>query len=301
MKTKEEKINSSLFYVKIMNMTKIQKYLICILTILVCISSTFCFSIYRSIYVIPNQIDTTYISIKNDKIPESMKNHSIAYFSDFQYGNFQNINRSKTFFKQLKHLSPDIVIFGGDLFDQSYTPNEEDIEFIKNAFKSIEAPLGKFAIFGEQDVFSSERKQLVESIYKHGEIEVLYNNRRSISNQSMDCIQIIGIGPNPSWSQALSSVQEKDFNLLLCHKPDFLLSHDLNHMPIDYALAGHSHGEQISLPFMGGYQEITGAKKINMNEGKKLDFPYHVTSGVGCTQINARFRSKPEIVYLLLK
>ena len=284
-----------------MSMTKVQKYLLCILSILVCISSTFCLSIYRSIYVTPNQVETTYISIKDDKIPENMKNHTIAYFSDFQYGEFQNKNRSKIFFKQLEHLNPDIVLFGGDLFDQSYMPNEKDVEFLVKSFQKIEAPLGKFAIFGEQDVFSSERKQLVESIYKQGEIEVLYNDRRSVSNQSTDSIQIIGMGPNPSWNQALSSIHDDDFNILLCHKPDSLLSSDLNHMPIDYALVGHSHGDQISFPFIGGYEEWKGAKKINRNHGKKLEFPYHVTSGIGCIRINARFQSKPEIVYILLK
>ena len=284
-----------------MSMTRVQKYAVGILSILVCISSTFCISVYRSIYVIPNQIQTTYISIQSDKMPKSMKNHSIAFFSDFQYGEFQNKNRSKTFFKEIQHLNPDLVLFGGDLFDQSYVPNKKDIEYMIESLHSIEAPLGKFAIFGEQDVFSSERKQLVESIYKQAEFEVLYNDRRCISNQSMDGIQIIGMGPNPSWGQALSMIQEEDFNLLLCHKPDVLLSHDLNHMPIDYALAGHSHGDQISFPIYGGYKEVSGAKKINLNKGKKLDFPYHVSSGIGCVQINARFQSTPEIVYLLLK
>ena len=283
-----------------MNMTKTQKALVCILSVLLCISMTLCISLYRATRINPNQMDITYISLDDEKIPKDMKDQSIAFFTDLEYGTYQNKKRTKKFFKELKHLNPDILLIGGDLFDQSYMPSEEEIQYIIQSLQGITAPLGKFAVFGEQDVFSSERKQIVERIYQESEVEVLNNQNHSISNTSMPSIHVIGMSTNPSWNQALSSIREDEFNILLCHMPDFLLSHELNHMPIDYALAGHSHGDQISIPIKGGYKSIKGAKQMNRNNSEKVPFDYHISSGVGCVDVDARLRSTPEIVYILL-
>ena len=281
-------------------MTKIQKIIFSILVFSICISITVCISIYRAIYVNPDRLTINYQTLKSDKIPDDLIDKSIVYFTDLQYGEFQNKKRTKKFKEKFEHLDPDLLLIGGDLFEQSYVPDEDDITYMIDFLKEIPAPLGKFAVFGEQDIVDEQKIQIIERIYHESEVEILDNTRRSISNRSFPSIQIIGVGIDPNWNQALSGIRKDQFNLLLCHQPDDLLSPELERAPIDFALAGHSHGTQISYPGLGGYKDIKGAMKINSKNKEKTTFNYYISSGIGCTKINARLNSTPEVVYILL-
>ena len=282
-------------------MTKSKKQILFILNILLCISCIFCICLYRSYNINPEKIEIQYKNIKNENIPKELKHKSIAFFSDFQYGEFQNKKRSKHFFSKLNHLNPDLVLFGGDLIDASFKPSDQDIQYLIDSLRNVQAPLGKFAVLGEQDITTPERKQLIEYIYEESEIEILSNSSHPVSNQSEKTIQIIGLSLEPNWNQALVNIKKDEFCLLLTHAPDLLLSPELSRIHIDYALAGHSHGTQISFPVYGGYKTISNAKEINRSNSKKVPFQYHITSGVGCTHWNMRFNANPEIVCLLLK
>ena len=281
-------------------MTKIQKIILSILIVSICISATVCVSIYRAIYINPDQLVIHYETLKDDKIPDELIDQSIVYFTDLQYGKFQNKKRTKKFISKVEHLDPDILLIGGDLFEKSFLPDETDIVYMIDFLKNIPAPLGKFAVLGEQDIADGQRLQILERIYHESEVEILDNASRTIANQSIPSIQIIGMGVDPNWNQALAGVRKEQFNILLSHQPDLLLSPELERAPIDFALAGHSHGTQISYPVYGGYEEIKGAKKLNSKKGEKTPFNYYVSSGVGCTKVNARLNSTPEIVYILL-
>ena len=283
-----------------MNMTKTKKRILFFLSTLLCISCISCICLYRSYNINPDKIEIQYKNIKNENIPEDLKHKSIAFFSDFQYGEFQNQKRSDSFFSKLNHLNPDLVLFGGDLIEASFTPSDQDIQYLIDSLCNIQAPLGKFAVLGEQDITTPERKQLIERIYKESEIEILSNSSHPVSNQSAETMQIIGLSLEPNWNQALATVKKDEFCLLLTHAPDLFLSPELSRIQVDYALAGHSHGTQISFPIYGGYKTISHAEEMNRSNSKKVPFKYHITSGVGCTHLNIRFNANPEIVCLLL-
>ena len=66
------------------------------------------------------------------------------------------------------------MIFGGDLYDDAYTPSEESNQKLIQYFNQIEAPLGKFCVLGEKDQ-NETKTQSVQSILNNSGFEILSN------------------------------------------------------------------------------------------------------------------------------
>ena len=120
----------------------------------------------------PDKLNVQYKTLQDSKIPESMNDVSIVYFTDLQYGKFENKKRTNKLFNKIKHLDPDIIIFGGDLFDETCQINQEDIDYITSKLSKITAPLGKFCVLGEKDEANSD---IVRSILNQSQFEILEN------------------------------------------------------------------------------------------------------------------------------
>lgn len=229
-----------------------------------------------------------------------MNDVSIVYFTDLQFGKYQNEERTKKVFDKIKYLDPDIIIFGGDLYDTSATITLETNNLLTKYFTDIHAPLGKFAILGEKDIRDESRINTVKTIFSNSQFEIIKDTNVHLGNQSKLGVRLIGLSPNPNYKKAFNGINSKEFNILLSHKPDAFNNPILETKSISYGMAGHSHGTQITFPIKGGYQTIKGAKVINCTNKKALSFPYIISSGVGCTNINARLNATPSIEYYLL-
>lgn len=280
-------------------MTKFQKHLLIIVGILTVCMMTIAYSLYHAIYVEPGEISIRYQMIRNNKIPHDMYDVSIAYFTDLEYGDFQNKERTDALFKKLNDLHPDILIFGGDLFDAEYNPSDTDRQEMIDRFSALPASLGKFAVIGEQDVVNEERQALVYDIYANSQIEVIDNSNRFLGNLSKNGIKLIGLRPDANYDSALSGVDNSTYNLLVSHYADLLCDDALKNASISYALAGNSHGTQILYPILGGYRKYEGNLKLNRDQMVNLPFSYYISSGTGCIHVNARLNATPEIVYMI--
>ncbi len=272
-------------------------FLSLLLVFLIIFDAGFFYGMHVSIH----QLDVNYLNLKSTLIPENLNDKTIVYFSDLQYGKFENKERTKKVFNEIKALNPDLLIFGGDLFDTDTSLNTKNVEFIQNCLSSIEAPLGKYAVWGEKDLLDDSRKDSIAEIYKNAQIEVLDNKQVSIANQSKTSIYLIGITSSKGIKEATSHCSNKTYNLLVSHKPDCLVSEQLVSCSISYAFAGHAHATQINYPILGAYRKEKGSMKLNVNTKKRLSFPYTLSNGVGTTHVDVRYRSKPEIHYITLK
>lgn len=280
-------------------MTKLQKILFSVVAILTLVMMTICFSFYKAIYIEPDEIKINYQLIKNNKIPTQMYDVSIAYLTDLEYGPFENKERTDVLFAQLNALHPDVLVFGGDLFASDFEISEEAKQQMIDRLNSVDAPLGKFAVLGEQDLISEDRLNLVNDIYHQSQIEVLNNTHRMIGNYSASGIELIGLNPEANYESALSGVGENTYNLLVSHYADPFCSDYLKHASISLAIAGNSHGTQIMFPLFGGYRLWPGNETLNRADGQNLPFPYLISSGTGCIKVNARLNSTPEIIYFI--
>ncbi|MDD7280830.1 metallophosphoesterase [Floccifex sp.] len=269
------------------------KHLIALVCLMLMISIGLNTTIYRAFKVNPYQIEVNYTTLKSEQIPETMNDVTLVYFTDLQFGEFQKEKQTKKIFNKIKSLNPDVLLFGGDLIEEGYQINEDQIQFIVSEFNELECPLGKFAVYGEKDLNNS----VVSQIYSQSQIEVLSNSYTKITNGSASGIQLMGLTDNVDFINQNASSQL--YTLLMVHQPDLLL--DCTSQAINYALAGHSHGTQVTVPIKGGYKDVKGATKLNRSNIENLPFNYLISTGVGCTNIQARLMAPARIEYIILK
>ena len=234
--------------------------------------------------------------ISNSNIPESFNGFTIVQFSDSLIDSDEEISNLSNVAKTINDLSPDIVVFTGDLAKNGYTSNKEKII---NILKSIKVNYYKYAVIGDND------KKILDTyndIMKQSDFIVLNNEYNYLFNKNINPIKIIGI-TNTNYPKELFENEEginPTFNLVITHYPDYIDS--LSNNNIDLVLAGHSLNGQIKLPFIGGILKKDGAKKYVDNHYVINNTEMYVSSGLGTEKIHFRILNRPEInVYRLEK
>ncbi|MBP3853123.1 MAG: metallophosphoesterase [Erysipelotrichaceae bacterium] len=222
-------------------MTRLQKMMFLIVIVLLVGVLSFDASLYFAQNVSPNRLKVNYYPLQDSKIPESLDDVTIVYFTDLQYGTFQNDTRTKRLFDQIRELNPDVLVFGGDLYDSATEPNEKSNKKLTEYFRSIQAPMGKYAVYGEKDWSSPTRKKAVKQIYHDSQIELLHNKNIRITDKDSKGIRLIGLTSTKGISKALDNVSGKTYNLLVTHKPDNFMAEALAQHSVSYGMAGHSH------------------------------------------------------------
>ena len=93
----------------------------------------------------------------------------------------------------LETAGADIVIFGGDVFTsfEEQKPDSQTVREITSLLQNIKAPLGKFAVLGDEDLVSKEAKQKVTTILYNSDFEIITNKKLQIRNGSKDSITLI--------------------------------------------------------------------------------------------------------------
>lgn len=278
-----------------------------IVSILICISLVVAGIFFYSIYISVDRVNVSYETISSNKIPESMNDVTIAFISDIKYNEFMDKTRLSNMISKLNTTSPDIVVFGGDIFSEpdKNVPDSQMSKDITTILKSIEAPLGKFAVLGDQDNLNEEVKKIVSQILYDSDFEVLSDSTIRLRNQNNDSISLIGlnnlINGDPKPENAMKNVNENEFNILVTHCPDAVSKSGINLEYIDLALAGHSLGGQIYLPVIGPIYTEEGATTYNRGQydinGSKL----FVSNGLGTSNIDMRLMTPPQILIFRLQ
>ncbi len=283
---------------------KTQKLIIRILLILALLICTSAVLAFDAFYTAPSRFTTRYETISSIYIPDQLDDVNILFFTDLDYGTFMDDERLGKLIDTINSLSPDAVIFGGDLYDQNAgTVTEEQISTVTAALKSIKAPLGKFAVLGDFDHSDDTRLQNVKDTLYNGDFELLLNSSISLRNEGSQSIAIVGLDSGlkgtADISAAYANVSPTSFVLTVCHTPDTADS-----VPADstkYFLAGHSLGGQAYYFFDALY---TPEMAVNYFRGKHTvsgSFTLDISNGVGTTVKDVRFLSNAEVVIYRLQ
>ena len=220
----------------------------------------------------------------------------IAYISDIHFNHFMNYDRLKKMVDIINSNKPDIILFGGDVFDYAskFPINEKGENEIIELLKSLHAEYGKFAVLGEQDYDPAINN--ISRILFEADFEIITNKHIFVTKDGKNMINIIGIdslvGGKPDIEGAFANVDTNLFTIVLTHAPDIV-----NQLPtneIDLVLAGHSHGGQISLPFIGAIKKIDGATIYSKGEYYINQTQLIVSKGLGTTGSDIRIFADPE-------
>jgi predicted MPP superfamily phosphohydrolase len=251
----------------------------------------------------PALLEVTSIQIKHSLIPRSFDGKKIVQFSDTHLGFQYNLTQLKSIADKINGIEPDIVLFTGDLMDN---PRQyKRIEQIAPILKKIEAPLGKFSIYGNHD-HGGYGSNIYKQIMKSADFTLLQNQASPITDSDGNRIYLLGIDDamlgRPDFNLAQQNVPDKTFKILLSHAPD--LADRTSQYDIHWQLSGHSHGGQVKIPFIGALVTPPYAQKYPEGHyliGETNPLNLYVNRGLGTTRLPFRFMAKPELTIFTLR
>jgi uncharacterized protein len=198
---------------------------------------------------------------------------------------------------------PDLIVLTGDYVqDELGRPTEGQAMLDLRALMArlnFDAPLGVFATDGDagpqcREVFAGTR------------VRCLVDDTALVALHDNETLAITGLSRtrgrerDPAWLASLMDRSPRaDRRIVISHAPDFV---DALPKPVDLVLAGHTHGGQVVIPFLGPPR--TASRLPRRYAGDLHDFrgtPLHVSRGVGMERgftVPVRFLCPPEICVL---
>lgn len=269
---------------------KAKKIIISLVSIIIFIVLTF----YNVKYINPFDFVVREETIKSSKIDENTNDLIIAYFSDIHYGTYINEEHLETIKSKINKFKPDIIIFGGDLFDEAISGGQQST--LSEFLRSLDAKYGKYAVLGDKD---EEYKEQVKSILGDTDFRLLDNaNEKIYVNGSY--INIVGLSINYNVSNAFDGVNPNNFTICVSHYPDVAALADT--AKTDYILAGHSLNGQVYIPLINLFYRTNGAYDYYHGKYKIDNITLDITGGIGTIKNDIRMFADAEVViYKLIK
>lgn len=251
-------------------------------------------------YIEPVRLSITEIPVYSNKLPSSFNGMKIAQFNDTHIGFNYSLDQLKKHISVIQSYSPDLIIFTGDLLHQ---PNQfQKKSEVISLLALLEAPLGKFAVYGNHD-HGGFGTTIYSTIMKNAGFTVL-QNESAVIQLGGDHIYLSGIDEpmlgTPSLTKIEHTAKKDSFHIFLSHVPDLAVQIK----DFDLFLSGHSHGGQIRLPIIGPLVLPPFANHYNSGEyargfGDHVSIIY-VNRGLGTTGVPLRFMAIPEITFFSL-
>lgn len=283
-----------------------KRFLKLLTIIIICCILAFVLLCY-TLFIGVDNVHISYQTIISEKIPNSLNDKKIAFFSDITYLEFMDKGRLQNMITTLNEAHADIVIFGGDIFSDpiNFAPDSKSEKELTEILSSIQAPLGKFAVYGDQDIVNDETKNIVTNILMNSEFEIISNSNIQLRNETSQGITLVGLDPlmngTINVNTAFKNITKDDFTILVSHCPDIMTDTSLNTNYIDIAVAGHSLGGQIYIPIYGPIEKQEGASTYFHGIYEINTSTLYVSNGLGTRKSDLRIFSRPEIFLFRLQ
>lgn len=277
----------------------------------------------------PRLIDVEHHTVAMDGLPPEWEGRSIALFADLQVGMWAaNTGTARRVVARLVAEPPTAVLIAGD-FLYEYDGDEALAEQIAEVV-DIVSPLGRagiptYAVLGNHDYSMVEKgdpkneamaSRLRAALGEAG-VRVLQNEsvslhpggNRASGDSGSGALYLAGVGSN--WAgedDALGAVAQVPPGapyLLLMHNPRSFEGMRAGTAPV--ALAAHTHGGQVRLPFTPEWTWLTYFRDDPVHAdgwthgefgaaGNRL----YVNRGIGFSYVPMRFNCPPELTLLTL-
>lgn len=223
-------------------------------------------------------LDTTRLRVT--RLKRGPGNCRFVHFSDFHHKG--DVEFAAEVVRTINQLAPDFVCFTGDLVEEArFAP--EALAFIRQ----IEAPV--YGAPGNHDV----RSGVAFSDFAEGFAATggawLADDSALVRQHNLEIVGlgrkgVRGFGP-----------RRADRQVLLMHYP--AIANGLGRR-FDLILAGHSHGGQIRLPFVGALIVPKGVGAYDHGYYETPGGPLYVNAGIGTYRIPFRWNCRPEITLI---
>lgn len=227
----------------------------------------------------------------------------VGVIADLQTGDIDDHERGAI--RRLNALQPDLVLIAGDLYQGDQQGLFSHLEEFQDLLGSIEAPAGVFAVRGDTDT-GDRSDRLVAGLG----IPVLDDELAEV--RVGDRRIVIG-GNRLQWQEVaatrlrnqLAATESDAITILLSHRPDTVLELEPDSR-VDLVVAGHTHGGQVVLPFVGPLITMSGVPRA-VARGGLHDVRgnlIYLSPGIGMERGRApqvRFNSPPTVAVVELR
>ena len=228
-------------------------------------------------HIEPRRLIVRHVRIESSKLTQPVR---LLHISDFQARHIGSYE--KRAIATMCSLTPDLVIHSGDLLQCPTARLGHELPELRKLLATLKPSMGKYNVYGDTDWRLNNA-----GITEVGGLTMLSNDEVTVTKDGVR-VSILGLshrtaGARPASLRPLvedwlSNTDSNDFCVLVGHAPDFIL--DVADLPADLCLAGHTHGGQVRIPFVGpiltlssvpkrqarGYHEV-GNTRINVSAG----------------------------------
>ena len=233
-------------------------------------------------------IETT---IATDKLPAGTDAVRIVQITDLHIDRFFNPKRLIRAMELTDAAKPDLIVLTGDIVDKDLRGDE----YLAGLFRSVNAPLGKFAVTGNHEFYWGF-DQSVDFMRRAG-YEVLHSDWRDLGPLVIAGVDNPGgvmMSKQNDGFTTLSSIPDDlrdKFILFLKHIP---YVHEDNIGLFDLQLSGHTHGGQLwPLRYL-----VNSMHEVKNGLSVYKDSFLYVSNGVGVWGPPMRFLTPSEVAVI---
>jgi predicted MPP superfamily phosphohydrolase len=252
---------------------KTLKIIVLLIPIFILIYST-CFE--------PFQLENTFHEVT---IGKSGKSLLVAHVTDLHTDGLGTIELK--LIDSIRSNKPDIILITGDIATPGGTA--KGYEDVLSKFK---AQLGVYFVQGNWEYWEPIKE--LRDILKKANIAELTNKSILIK----DDLWLVGLDDELAGSPRIDTydgVPENRKNISIFHSPALFKSISNK---TDLAFAGHSHGGQIRLPFIGSLWTPEGTDKYDSGWFEEGKAKMYVSRGIGNSILPIRLNCWPEVAFI---
>lgn len=290
----------------------------------------------------PRWLEVREVEAGIPKLPQAWEGKRIALFADMQVGMWLgNTDAVRSVVERVIAERPAAVLIAGDFV---YNPTDDEKEETERAeFREVdeevneavalvrplvEAGIPTYAVLGNHDYGMMTRKyvkndylarRLSEQLSAVG-VRVLDNTAAQLvspasgdtasqSQNPSEALYVVGIGSrwahNDRVGAALAQVPEDAARIAFMHNPDSFSEFPPHAAQL--ALAGHTHGGQVRLPFLPRWSWLSLVQDNEVYaDGWIADFGHsgnqlYVNRGIGFSYFPVRINCRPELTFITLR
>lgn len=246
----------------------------------------------------------THFSLASAEVPLSFEGYTIAQLSDLH-----NKDWGDSLVELLRVEAPDVILVTGDLIDSNHPDLETAVNFAEEAMAI--APV--YFVSGNHEAWSGRYDELKARLTALG-VHILDNETRLLQRGG-ETIRLLGLSDPAIVAGATEYIEEAailenelsglnvsqaGFEILLTHRPEQFDGYV--HTGVDLVLAGHAHGGQFRLPFIGGIIAPDQGFFPRYTAGlyEEDNTRMIVSRGLGNSIIPFRINNNPELVIIKL-
>ncbi len=246
------------------------------------------------IYENEHLVVTNYAYV-DEKIGKELENYRIVQLSDLHNKSFGKDN--SRLLDMVYELDPNMVVITGDMIDGNHT----DIDVALKLAKKLTDRYPTYYITGNHEYFVSDedRMTLVNGLRDAGVVAL--DNEIVEINVEDEHFKLVGLDDNHlndgTLDKLTGTISDDELIIVLAHEPDYF-EKKYSKTDADVILAGHAHGGQFRLPFIGpviapgqGFNPQYAEGSFELNSTTMI-----VSRGLGNSIIPIRLFNDPEIV-----